>query len=140
MARISVQRGGVSVRLDTDAWERALGRFLRRAEARVEEVGAELGERVSADVASRLEGVGGQPRRVDTGALQRAWRDAPIRVRQRGVRWRASWRNREAHAAAVEYGTSEMAPGLHLTSALAEARAPGRRALADTVRQTWRGR
>jgi hypothetical protein len=123
--------------------------FLRRLPA--EAIGPAVRKLAFDVVAETVRGITfglGGPARVDTGRYRAAWRAGfdKARVRGKGLRTTATVTNNVEYGPFVEFGTSKMAAGNHLTRALAVVRRDlpaGRGAfkvLADLFAKLWNGR
>ena len=136
----------LTLTLEKDRFDRAVSRFLRnKAPAVVKVAVRKLAFDVVAETTKGLNGLGGLPKRIDTGRLRAGWRvamadgglptfglpssasskasDGSANMSGSGVDLTITVTNRVNYAAHVEHGTVHMIPpGKHLERALRLAR------------------
>jgi len=156
-----------TLQLEEARFAKAIDRFLRRQIPSVVRVAVrKLAFDVASTTARNLNGAGTLPKRIDTGRLRAGWRvaladgglpttgmpgaatsqggDGDMTETTSGGEVTITVTNRVEYAAHVEHGTSRMAPGKHLESALrtvrkALPRDEGKGSLPKGVTDAWGG-
>lgn len=110
-----------------------LRRFEARAQLAISRASKGIAEDVVQSAVTDIRTSGGGPRRVDTGAYVGAWEDAPVVTKQ----GHSEVTNPLDYAPAIEFGSEDVEPGLHITRALKKAEKGAKEQVEDDIQAIW---
>lgn len=156
--RIDPKRA-LNMTLDSRRFQRAVDRFVRRSgPAASDRIVRKTAFDVTREIVVSLNGVGGLPKRIDTGRYRAAWAvaieavagraagpttglragDGESRIEGRLFRRVVTVTNNVEYGPYIEYGTARMAAGMHRIAALAKIGKQIARIVGPEFASAWR--